>query len=73
MSRFEASYEWLAIVAAINTVASIFYCPRVMAPAYFDDLRDYAMPRVLIGELTLDPTRVRRDRNGAAAASWSPR
>lgn len=39
MSRFEASYEWLAIVAAINTVASIFYYARVMAPAYFDDLR----------------------------------
>lgn len=39
MSRFEASYEWLVIVAAINTVVSIFYDARVMAPACFDDLR----------------------------------
>ena len=37
----EAHYEWLAIVAAINTVVSIFYYARVMAPAYFEDL---AMP-----------------------------
>jgi hypothetical protein len=36
-------------------------------------LEDDAMQRVLIGEITLDPTRARRDRNGAAAASWSPR
>jgi NADH-quinone oxidoreductase subunit N len=35
----EAHYEWLAIVAAINTVVSIFYYARVMAPAYFDELR----------------------------------
>jgi NADH-quinone oxidoreductase subunit N len=34
----EADYGWLAIVAAINTVVSIFYYARVMAPAYFDDL-----------------------------------
>ncbi len=33
-----ANYEWLAIVAAINTVVSIFYYARVLAPAYFDDL-----------------------------------
>jgi NADH-quinone oxidoreductase subunit N len=35
----EADYGWLAIVAAINTVVSIFYYARVIAPAYFDDLR----------------------------------
>jgi NADH-quinone oxidoreductase subunit N len=34
----EANYEWLAIVAATNTVVSIFYYARVMAPAYFEDL-----------------------------------
>jgi NADH-quinone oxidoreductase subunit N len=34
----ETSYEWLAIVAAINTVVSIFYYARVMAPVYFDDV-----------------------------------
>ena len=31
----EAGYEWLAVVAAINTVISIFYYVRVLAPAYF--------------------------------------
>jgi NADH-quinone oxidoreductase subunit N len=37
-AAIEANYEWLAIVAAINTVVSIFYYARVMAPAYFDDV-----------------------------------
>lgn len=32
----EIGYEWLAIVAAINTVISIFYYVRVLAPMYFD-------------------------------------
>jgi NADH-quinone oxidoreductase subunit N len=31
----EAGYTWLAIVAAANTVISIFYYVRVLAPAYF--------------------------------------
>lgn len=31
----EVGYTWLAIVAAINTVISIFYYVRVLAPAYF--------------------------------------
>ena len=31
----EVGYAWLAIVAAINTVISIFYYVRVLAPAYF--------------------------------------
>jgi NADH-quinone oxidoreductase subunit N len=34
----EVGYTWLAIVAAINTVISIFYYVRVMAPAYFGEL-----------------------------------
>jgi NADH-quinone oxidoreductase subunit N len=38
-AAIEAHYEWLAIVAAINTVVSIFYYARVMAPIYFDELR----------------------------------
>lgn len=37
-AAIEANYGWLAIVAAINTVVSIFYYARVMAPAYFEDL-----------------------------------
>jgi NADH-quinone oxidoreductase subunit N len=32
------NYEWLTIVGATNTVVSIFYYARVMAPAYFEDL-----------------------------------
>jgi len=36
-AAIEADYGWLAIVAAANTVVSIFYYARVMAPAYFDD------------------------------------
>ncbi|MGH2699428.1 MAG: hypothetical protein ACRDJL_09565 [Actinomycetota bacterium] len=39
IAAIEADYEWLAIVAAINTVVSIFYYARVMAPAYFDDIQ----------------------------------
>lgn len=33
----EVGYMWLAVVAAINTVVSIFYYIRVLAPAYFGD------------------------------------
>ena len=35
----EVGYTWLALVAAVNTVISIFYYVRVLAPAYFGDLR----------------------------------
>ena len=31
----EVGYAWLAVVAAINTVISIFYYVRVLAPGYF--------------------------------------
>lgn len=34
----EVGYTWLAVVAAINTVVSIFYYVRVLAPAYFGRL-----------------------------------
>ncbi len=37
-AAIEANYEWLAIVAAVNTVVSIFYYARVLAPAYFETL-----------------------------------
>jgi len=37
-AAIEAGYGWLAIVAAINTVISIVYYVRVLAPAYFGDL-----------------------------------
>ena len=37
-ATIEADYAWLAAVAAINSVVSIFYYVRVMAPAYFGEL-----------------------------------
>ena len=33
----EVGYTWLAVVAAINTVISIFYYVRVLAPTYFGE------------------------------------
>lgn len=33
----EVGYTWLAVVAAVNTVISIFYYVRVLAPMYFGD------------------------------------
>lgn len=45
-ATIEANYAWLAVVAAINTVVSIFYYVRFLAPAYFDDL---AKPVPLLG------------------------
>jgi len=38
-AAIEAGYTWLAVVALINTVISIAYYARVLAPAYFGDLR----------------------------------
>jgi NADH-quinone oxidoreductase subunit N len=35
-AAIQAGYEWLAVVAAINTVISIFYYARVLAPVYFE-------------------------------------
>jgi len=36
-AAIEAGYAWLAVVAAVNTVVSIVYYVRVLAPAYFGD------------------------------------
>lgn len=38
-AAIEAGYTWLAVVAVVNTVVSIAYYARVLAPAYFGDLR----------------------------------
>jgi NADH-quinone oxidoreductase subunit N len=35
-AAIEADYAWLAGVAAVNTVVSIVYYVRVVAPAYFE-------------------------------------
>ena len=37
-AAIEAGYSWLAVVGAVNTVVSIAYYARVIAPMYFDDL-----------------------------------
>ncbi|MFP5488793.1 MAG: NADH-quinone oxidoreductase subunit N [Acidimicrobiia bacterium] len=37
-AAIEAGYSWLAVVGALNTVVSIAYYARVIAPMYFDDL-----------------------------------
>jgi len=34
----QVGYTWLAVVAVINTVVSIFYYVRVLAPVYFGEL-----------------------------------
>lgn len=36
ITTIEAGYAWLAVVAVINTVASLVYYLRVLAPIYFD-------------------------------------
>ena len=35
VAMIDAGYTALAIVAVLNTVASLFYYPRVLAPMYF--------------------------------------
>lgn len=37
-AAIEAGYSWLAVVGAVNTVVSIAYYARVIAPMYFNDL-----------------------------------
>ncbi len=36
-ATLEAGYAWLAVVAVANTVVSVAYYARVLAPMYFDD------------------------------------
>ncbi|MBA4181370.1 MAG: NADH-quinone oxidoreductase subunit L [Anaerolinea sp.] len=37
-AAIEAGYSWLAVLAVVNTVVSIAYYARVLAPAYFGEL-----------------------------------
>ncbi|MBI2765025.1 MAG: NADH-quinone oxidoreductase subunit N [Chloroflexi bacterium] len=37
-AAIEAGYTWLTVLAAVNTIVSIAYYARVLAPAYFGDL-----------------------------------
>ena len=45
-AAIEAGYAWLAVLAAVNTVVSIAYYARVLAPAYFGEL---ASPMPVLG------------------------
>lgn len=44
----DAGYAWLAVVAVINSVISLFYYLRVIGPAY---LREEETPRPVIGRM----------------------
>ena len=37
-AAIDAGYAWLSVVAVVNTVVSIFYYARVLAPMYFGEL-----------------------------------
>ena len=37
VATIDAGYAWLAAVAVINTVISLFYYLRVLGPMYFDE------------------------------------
>jgi NADH-quinone oxidoreductase subunit N len=36
-ATLEGGYGWLAVLAVVNTVVSLFYYLRVIGPTYFDD------------------------------------
>lgn len=39
-ATIEAGYTWLAVLAVVNTVVSVAYYARVLAPMYFDERTD---------------------------------
>lgn len=43
-AAIEAGYTWLAVLAILNTVVSLFYYARVIGPAYFGDSGDRPEP-----------------------------
>ncbi|MDQ2665144.1 MAG: NADH-quinone oxidoreductase subunit N [Gemmatimonadota bacterium] len=42
----DAGYGWLAALAVANTVVSVFYYVRVLAPVYFDEPQGAPLPRL---------------------------
>ena len=52
-ATIEAGYAWLAVLAVVNTVVSIFYYARVLGPAYFGPL---AGPVPVLGHWALVAT-----------------
>jgi len=47
LAAIDAGYTWLAVLAVANTVASLFYYLRVLAPSYFE--APPAVPPPLLG------------------------
>lgn len=45
-AAIEADYAWLAVVAAVNTVVSVFYYARVLGPAFFEVADVEPLPRL---------------------------
>ena len=48
-AAIEGGYGWLAVLAVVNTVVSLFYYLRVIGPAYFDDAGAADEPVPLLG------------------------
>lgn len=50
-ASIDAGYGWLAVVAAANTVVSLFYYARVLGPAYFEQpgITEPAQPLPTLG------------------------
>lgn len=47
----DAGYGWLAVLAVVNTVVSVFYYVRVLAPAYLPPTSDASAASPTTGEL----------------------
>lgn len=52
-AAIESGYAWLAVLAVVNTIISIAYYARVLAPAYFGDL---AKPVPVLGRVAATAT-----------------
>jgi NADH-quinone oxidoreductase subunit N len=48
-AAIEGGYGWLAILAVVNTVVSLFYYLRVVGPMYFEDDTVAYEPAPLLG------------------------
>ena len=48
-AAIDAGYAWLAVVAVANTVASLFYYLRVIAPVYLDEPADESVAVAVLG------------------------
>ena len=54
-ATIDAGYAWLALLAVVNTVASLYYYVRVLGPAYFEPA---PRPLAVLGQATAAVTTV---------------